>query len=140
MVDLVITAASVVPGSNANQVVGTAGETIAAGKTVYLASATNKWMLLDSNAATAEGRGSDDGNVGVALTGSSLNQPIVVEKSGDITIGGTLTPGLAYFQSDTPGGICLVADLGAGEYVLQLGLATSATVLALRPKYTGVSN
>ncbi len=140
MADISITAANVVPGSNSNQVVGLAGETIAQGKVVYRSSTTGKWMLADSNAGTAEARGSDVSNVGIALTGSSLNQPIVVHKSGDLTVGATMTAGIPYFLSDTPGGICPIADVGSGEYVVQLGISTSTTVLAVAPKYTGVSN
>ena len=47
---------------------------------------------------------------------------------------------MAYYLSDTPGGICPVADIGAGEYVCLIGLASSASVLALDIRYTGVSN
>lgn len=137
MTDLSLTAANVVPGSNANTVIGTAGETITAGKAVYKSSTTNKWMLADADSATAEVRGSDENNTGIALTGSSLNQPIVVETSGDITLSG-MTAGLPYFLSDDPGGICPQADLATGDYVVQLGIASSTTVLALDVKYTGV--
>jgi hypothetical protein len=140
MTDLSITAANVVAGSNSNQVVGIAGETITAGQVVYKSSSTGKWMKADANAGTAEARGSDVSNVGIALNGAALNQPLVVHKSGDITIGATMTAGIAYYLSDTAGGICPVADIGSGEYVVQIGLATSTTVLAVKPVYTGVSN
>lgn len=140
MTDLSVTAASCVPGSNSNQVQGIAGETIAQGKAVYKSSSTGKWMLADSNAASAEARGSDVSNVGIALTGSSLNQPIVVHKSGDLTLGATMTAGIPYFLSDAPGGVCPIADVGSGEYVVQIGIATSTTVLAVKPVYTGVAN
>lgn len=140
MADLSITAANVVPGSNADTVVGTAGETITAGMVVYKSSTTNKWMKADNNAATAEARGSDTSNVGVALTGSSLNQPLVVQKSGDITIGATVTAGTAYYLSDTAGGIIPVADIDtAGMYYVLLGLAKSTTVLALDIQYPDVA-
>lgn len=135
MADLTITAASVVAGTNAQRASGTAGETIAAGKPVYLSSTTKKWMLADSNSATVEARTAG----GIALNGASLNQPIDVQTSGDITIGATLTAGTAYFLSDTPGGICPLADVGTGEYVCQLGLAKSASVLALAIQFPGIA-
>lgn len=138
MTDISITAANVVAGSNSRQVQGSAGETIAAGKVVYKADATKKWMLADSNAVTAEARGSTD--IGIALNTASLNQPLIVHTGGDLTAGGTLTAGVAYYLSDTPGGLCPVADVGTGEYVCQIGLATSSSVLAVAPKYTGVAN
>ncbi len=135
MADLTITAASVVAGGNASIEPGIAGEAIAAGKAVYLSSATKKWMLADSNSAAAEARKA----TGVALNGASLNQPVDVQKAGEITLGATLTPGTAYYLSDTPGGICPLADVGVGEYVCLLGLARSATVLALDIQFPNVS-
>lgn len=135
MADLTVTAASVLPGSNAAVVQGTAGETITAGKVVYQSSTTKKWMLADSNSATAEVRQAQ----GIALNGASLNQPISVQKSGDITTGATMTAGVALYLSDTPGGICPVADVGSGEYVCLLGVTKSTTVLALDIQYSGVA-
>ncbi len=135
MADLTITAANVVAGVNAVKKDGIAGEAITAGKAVYQASATKKWMLADSNSATAEARKA----IGIALNGAALNQPIAVQTSGDITIGATLTAGDALYLSDTPGGICPLADVGSGEFVCQLGLAKSTTVLALAVQFPGVS-
>lgn len=135
MTDISITAANVVAGSDADTVQGTAGETITAGKTVYKSSATNKWMLADSNSATAEARTPS----GVSLNGASLNQPVTVQRSGDITIGGTLTAGVAYYQSDTPGGLCPIADVGSGEYSCVVGIAKSATVLDINIQASGVA-
>lgn len=139
MTDLSITAANVVPGSTANTVRGTAGEAITAGQAVYKSSTTNLWMLADADAATAEARGSDENNVGIALTGSAASQPIVVLTSGPVTIGATMTAGIGYYLSDTAGGICPIADVTGGDYVVQLGLSSSTTVLEVRPEYTGVA-
>src|SRR5690349_19737444 len=111
MADLTITAANCVPGADARLEQGFAGETITAGMPVYKAS-TGLWMKADSNSATALARQA----TGIALTGSSLNQPIVVQKSGSLTLGATMTAGIAYYLSDTAGGICPVADVGSGEY------------------------
>ncbi|SHF05255.1 hypothetical protein SAMN02745157_1524 [Kaistia soli DSM 19436] len=135
MTDIVITAANVVAGSDSVRGDGVAGETIAAGKQVYFSSATKKWMIADSNSATVEARKA----TGTALNGASLNQPIAVHKSGDITIGATLTPGTAYYLSDTPGGICPLADVGSGEYVCLIGIAKSASVLAVDYKFPNVA-
>jgi hypothetical protein len=92
-------------------------------------------MLGDNNSATAEAKQA----TGIALNNAALNQPLMVQKSGDITIGGTLTPGSAYYLSATPGGICPVADVASGSVVCQLGLAKSATVLALDIQSPGVT-
>jgi len=137
MSDIAITAANVVAsGTGQGRASGTAGEAIPAGKWVYLDPTTHKWMLADSNSATAAARHAG----GVAANTAALNQPINVFTSGAVTIGGTLTANTPYFLSDTPGGICPIADVGTGEYLCQLGLAISTTVLQIDIQYTGVAN
>jgi len=135
MADLTITAASVVAADNAVKESALAGETITAGKAVYKSPTTKKWMLADSNSATAAAKTAN----GIALNGASLNQPLTVMKSGDVTIGATLTAGATYFLSDTAGGICPDADVGAGENVCQIGVAKSTTVLSVKIFAPGVS-
>lgn len=127
MADLSITAASVVAGSNAVKETGTAGETITAGMPVYKDVSSKRFMKADSNSAVPGATVA----YGIALHASLLYQPLTVQKSGDITIGATLTAGSAYYLSETAGGIQPVADVGAGENVCVLGFAKSTTVLAL---------
>jgi hypothetical protein len=140
MVDLVITAASVLPGSGAPTKTGTAGAAIAAGDVVYLDTATTgKWQLADSDAATAEARGQTS-NIGIALNSAAANQPVTVQTGGPITLGSVLTAGTAFYLSDTPGKICPLADVTGGDYFVLLGLAASATVLNLDVQYSGVAS
>lgn len=127
MADLSITAANVLAGANAKKTSGVAGETITAGQVVYLDTSTSSWKKADNNSATAAVRSPG----GVALNGASTGQPLQVQTDGDITIGATLTAGVAYYLSDTPGGICPVADLGTGEYPSVIGIARSTTVLRI---------
>jgi hypothetical protein len=134
MADISITAANVVAASDAVRESGTAGATVTAGQPVYLDPSDMKYKLADSNGAAALRVPS-----GIALNGAANNQPLVIQKGGDITIGGTLTPGVAYYLSDTPGGICPVADLGTGEYPCILGIAKSATVLSVNIQPSGVA-
>jgi hypothetical protein len=135
MADLTITAASVIAGSGADIEHGTAGATITAGQTVYRDAATGKYLLADSNSATAAARTPR----GIALNGAANGQPLAILKGGPITIGATVTAGVAYYQSDTPGGICPVADVGSGEYSCVLGIATSAAVVAVEIQASGVA-
>ncbi len=135
MADISITAANVVKGSGASSEEGTAGATITAGQVVYLDSADSKYKLADSNSATVAARSP----AGIALNGASNGQPLEVHKKGPITIGGTLTAGVAYYLSDTPGGIAPVADVGSGEYSTFLGMATSASVLNVDIMESGVA-
>lgn len=135
MVDLVITAASVLPGAGAAIKHVTSGATIVAGKSVVRDPATGKWVLADSNHATAALRITG----GMALNGASDGQPMAVQTGGAITLGAVLTPGMAYYQSDTAGGVCPVADVGSGERSVLLGMATSASSLLLDIADSGVS-
>lgn len=137
MTDISITAASVVAGTGAAIERGIAGATVTAGQVGYLDTAsTGKWLLADADGASAAIRGG--AKAGIFLNGASLNQPVSVQTEGDITAGGTLTPGTAYYLSDEPGAICPFADLASGDYIVLLGLAKSATVLALDIQYSGV--
>ena len=135
MADITITAASVLRGTGAITEVGTAGETITAGKTVYRSTTTGEYLLADSNSVTEAARTPR----GIALNGASDGQPLMIQRSGELTIGGTLTAGVAYYQSDTPGGICPVADVGSGEYSVLLGIAKSASVLDVKIQASGVA-
>lgn len=135
MTDISITPASVVPGADAARVNGVAGVALTAGQLVYKDPTTGKYLLADTNAVAVEARQP----TGIALHAAALNQPIAVLTRGDITIGATLTAGTAYYASDTPGGICPVADVGAGEKVTLVGLAKSTTVLGVDFQYPGVT-
>lgn len=135
MADVSITAANVVAGSGARIVHGTANATVTAGQAVYYDSSTDRYGLADSNSGTAALRTP----VGIALNGAANGQPLAVLLSGPVTIGGTLTAGVAYYLSDTPGGICPVADVGSGEYSSVLGIATSAAILDVDINSSGVA-
>ena len=134
MVDITVTVTAVIAGSNAKKESGIAGETIAQGKVCYRRASDNKYMLADNNSATAEARMAR----GISLNSAALNQPLTITTGGDLTLNG-LTAGTAYYLSDTPGGICPLADLLTGEFVCLLGLAKSTTVLAVDIQYPGVS-
>ena len=135
MADLTITAANVVSGAGALVAHGTAGANITAGQAVYLDEAAGNYKLADNNSATAAVREPD----GIALHASATGQPLAVHTRGPITIGATLTAGVAYYLSDTPGGISPVADLASGEYPTILGIATSTTVLNVKIQSAGVA-
>lgn len=135
MADLSITVASVAQGSGAKVVTGTAGATITAGQVVYLDSSANTYKLADCNSATAAVRSP----IGIALHGSLSGQPLAVQYSGSITVGATLTAGVAYYLSGTAGGIRPVADNTTGDYPVFLGMATSTTVMKMNITEAGVA-
>jgi len=134
MADISITAANVVAGSDAVRESGTAGATVTAGQLVYLDTSDMKYKLADANGAAALRVPN-----GIALNGASNGQPLSVQKGGDITIGGTMTAGIPYFLSDTPGGLCPLPDIGTGEYSCIIGIAKSTSVLAVNIQPSGVA-
>ena len=129
MADISVTASAVIAGNNVVKKTETAGATITAGQTVYWDSATRTIKLADCDSGTS---GDPIRTVkGIALNSASSGQPITYALSGDITFNSVLTAGVAYYQSGTAGGICPVADVASGDDVVVLGIAKSATVLAL---------
>jgi hypothetical protein len=134
MADLTITAANVVSGGG-NTRQGTAGATLTAGQAVYLDSTDGKYKLADSDSVTAAVRQP----VGIALNGAASGQPVLVQYDGPVTIGATLTAGLAYYLSKTAGGICPVADIASGGYATIIGIALSTTVLDIKIHQSGVA-
>lgn len=135
MVDLVVTAANTLAGSNSSTKQGTAGATITAGQVVYFDSATSNYKLADCNSATVAARSP----AGFALNGASAGQPLMVQFAGDVTTGATMAPGVAYYLSGTPGGIRPVADMIAGDFPVILGIAKSATVMVMDLTEAGVA-
>lgn len=135
MTDLSITAANVIARGTAKKVPGTAGASITAGQVVYLDSADGKFKLADNDSATAAARSP----YGVALHAASDGQPLVVARSGPVTIGASLTAGVAYYLSGTAGGICPVADLSTGDYPTIIGIATSTSILNIDIQESGVA-
>ena len=125
--DLSLTAANVAPGTNAVLETGTAGEALTAGKQVYKKAADKKWYLADVNSATAEVRVAS----ATVVTGSASGQPVVVQKGGTITIGGTVANGTVYFLSGTAGGVRPAADNTTGDYPQVIGMGVSATQVEL---------
>jgi hypothetical protein len=135
MSDLAVTAANVIAGINAKKSFGIAGVAVTAGQVVYVDPTDGKYRLADNNSATVAARAP----FGIALNGAAAGQPLCVQTSGPVTIGATLTPGVAYYLSGTAGAICPVADLVTGMYPTALGIAKSASVLDINIEQSGVA-
>lgn len=138
MADLTITAANVRPGTtDLNQ--ATAGETMDAGVAIY----------LDSNDVDTDGVGKAhpaDANdttkskcVGVTVEKSYSGQPVLYASvSAAFVPGATLTKGVAYILSATPGGIAPAADLTTGWRRVDLFTALDTTTAVLNVNDTAI--
>ena len=125
MADITITAANVVriTGSVVNM---TAGEALTAGQLVYKdTAADNVIKLADADAEASAVI------LGVALHAALSGQPIAVQTTGTITIGGTVVVGEIYCATPTAGGVGPEADTLTGDYLSIFGVGTSATVITL---------
>jgi hypothetical protein len=135
MADLTITAGNVVKGTGATTETLIACASITAGQSLYKdASDSNKAKLTDADSATAAARVF----YGLALNSAASGQPVVVQTGGIITIGATVAVGVAYYLSDTAGGICPFADLEAGDYPTIIGIGVSTTQIKIGPLAAGV--
>jgi hypothetical protein len=135
MADISITATSVVAGGGAKISDGVAGVVVTAGQVGYFDASTGTWKLADNDSATAAQRSPG----GIFLNGAAAGQPVKVLTEGPVVIGATLTAGVVYYLSATPGGICPVADLVTGKYPTIIGIARSTTLLDVKLHESGVA-
>lgn len=136
MADISVTASAVLAGANAATESGIAGATITAGQPVYRDATSLKYLLSDADSATTAARSVR----GISLNGASDGQPLKIITDGDLTVNAVLTANIAYYLSSAAGGICPIADVGSGEYLVQLGIAKSTTVMKVKIIETGVAN
>jgi len=125
MADLTQTATSVVSGTGAETMTKTAGETITAGAPVYVKAADGKVYLAQCDAAT------DDDVYGIALNGGAVNQPILVQRAGQINLGATVAAGTFYVLSAAAGKIAPAADLVATNFITVIGVGISTSLVQL---------
>jgi hypothetical protein len=124
--DLSITAANVIPQSNANIIPGTAGATITAGNTVYYDSGSGTYKLALCSAVAASAT-----LIGIAMNGASSGQPVDVMISGDVAIGATVIEGTGYYLSGNAGMISTTAITTSTFYPSFVGMAINTTTIRL---------
>jgi hypothetical protein len=131
--DVTITAASVIPGPNADIITGTFGATVTAGQIVYLDTTAGTWKLADAD-ASATTSGADTKLGMVAGGGAAGQQGRIILEDDNLTVGGTLSmTAPIYVLSGTAGGIAPLADLAAGDYPVVLLIARSTTKAVFKP-------
>lgn len=134
MANLTQTAANVKIGG-ANTVITKVqyGENITQGQLLYKKSADGKYYKADANVSAEAAAAS-----GIAMTPGATDGYGVMASSGLVDLGATLTLGETYYVSDTAGAIMPAADVSTGEYVTQLGIATTTALLQLTILASGV--
>lgn len=127
MADVTITAPCV-PNNLSNCETLIASVAIASGKLVYR-TAAGLAGLADSDAGAALNAEC----IGMAVNTAGIGEPVTVAKNGTTvtTSGTTLTKGLVYFVSNTAGGVAPQGDIGAGDYVTSIGVASSTSALII---------
>lgn len=134
MANLTQTAANVKIGG-ANTVITKVqyGENITQGQPLYKKSSDGKYYKADANVSAEAASAS-----GIAMTPGATDGYGVMASSGLVDLGATLTLGETYYVSDTAGAIMPAADVSTGEYVTQLGIATTTALLQLTILASGV--
>jgi len=131
MADLVVTADDVVVAAGAQTDLGTAGEAITAGLTLYKGAAGTLLKALADTSPHAAA-------VGIALNNAAEGQPVSYVKAGGIDPGATVVVGTIYGVTDTAGGIGDVAERASADFVTILGIGTTASNIDLAINHGGV--
>lgn len=126
--DLVITAAQVLPGTDADIYQGVAGETITAGQAVYLSNSDHRMRKASATGGTTGALVK-----GIALHLTTASQPLRVQVAGTITLGAGAAPavGQIYVLSDTAGAFCESADLASPMRATVLGVGGPSNTVIL---------
>ena len=131
MADLIPTAATVLPQTGSRRAKGQAGEAIAQGETLYRNEADGKlYLAIDTSAVTAE-------VVGIALTVSAADQPVIYLASGQIDLSTTVVVGTVYVQSAS-GNMAPITDHFTADWVTTMGVAVTAAILDVSIQASGV--
>ncbi len=135
MADASITASEVLKSTNARLDQGIAEVAITAGEALYLNEATDKLALAFSTGTAAQAD-----MVGMAVNDAAINQAIVFQIGGTLTLGATaaLTKGTTMFLSSTAGKIHPAADLASGDHRTYIGTINGSDAIVMKLHASGV--
>ena len=135
MADLSVTAANVLAAANATKKTGVAGAAITAGDSLYADSTDGNKLKPALHSGTEE----QAECVGVALNDAADEQPAHYLSEGDLNPGATVAVGTAYAVGAAAGGIAPIVDVGTGDFMTIIGIATTTSNLKLRLAVGGVA-
>lgn len=135
MADITVAVASVVADTDATIDEGVAGATITAGQPIYKDTTnSNKLAPCDGDVLASSIV------AGISLHAALAGQPIKYVTRGGVTLGvANLTLGQVYVASLNAGGIAPYADLGSGDFVSTIGIATTTSKLDVRLHNSGIA-
>lgn len=117
-----ITVGTVSHGSNADLDFGPCSAALSAGDVLYESGTDMLAADADASASAVV--------KGIAVVDAAAGSSVLYIKSGDIVFTGSpLTTGTEYYLGTTAGTIVPKGDLGSGDYVTLLGIATDANTL-----------
>jgi len=111
-----------------------AGGTIARGDACYIKASDNKAYQgqCDGTAEEAEA-------LYIALNDAAADQPVTLQKGGEVNMGAIFTVGVVYCLSATAGKICPFADLVSTNRLTIIGAARTTSILRLAPCAPGAA-
>lgn len=132
MADITVTAANVKPvGTSRTLQTVQYGETVTQGQPVYLKSDTKYWKADADTSAEAAA-------IGIVITPGVADDYGVIVTTGQVNMGATLAVGQVYVVSVNAGGVAPYSDLGTGDYVTILGVASTTAILDIGINATGI--
>jgi hypothetical protein len=130
---------SAVIGADAEILDVIAGAAITINQAVYEDTSTNTWKLCDAD-ALATAPSSKTARAGIALNTAPSGGHLRVAIGGEVTMSGASgTVGQEGVASTTAGGICPLADLAAGDFILLLGIWKTATIFRVHTFGIGIA-
>lgn len=126
--DLVITAANVIPGAGKKLKIGIAGANLTAGQSIYKDASDGLIKPADANASATTAAAA-----GITTHGALTGQPVQYQDGGILAFGAILTVGHIYVVSATPGGIAPHTDLASTWRTAILGIAVTTSNLQMDP-------
>lgn len=139
MADVAIAAANVLGSNQATRRREfTLGFASAAAGQIVVLNASNQWVKTDSNGGA--GVNITD-TVGMLETGGGTNQPatVIVEDPNLTLTGSSLSNGVAYYAGPNAGNVSPVADVGAGNVGILLGMARTPNTMYFKPIISGAT-
>lgn len=134
MADVTVTAANVKPvGTSRTVQTVLLGETVTQGQPLYLKAADSKYWKADADTLA------EAAAAGIAITPGVADDYAIMLTAGTINMGGTLAVGQVYVVSVNAGGVAPYSDLGSGDYVTILGVATTTAILNVDINVTGIA-